>query len=674
VPPPVAPWHRRIRDSFHDYFYGESPTVTVALVPMCFLSMVLFTRHPFRTNFIFDEQEALLANPYVRSVADPTSPIRWLDAFKRDFWGLLPSRTIGSYRPLPNLVWRALWGLGAREASPFLHHWVNVLLHGLNGALLVVLVATWTRNRTMGWLAGAFFVTCAVVTEAVSGVVGIADVMGALGALLALWALSLPFWAMPFFVFAGVLFGLYSKESGLSAVPLVPLAALLTAQVVHPQRPWRWFRATLALIASAGAFVLYVELRRRMFPAQLPAEISVAAVADKPPLARAFAALLRWYAQPTLPRDPLNNPLVDVAAPYRIAGALEMYAKGLVQVFYPKTLSADYSAQQEVAPTTLRSLHAIGGALAMALPFVVAPWLAIRAYRERDRSRASQSPEPTGSLPETTDLRPRPSFTSHDAFPLSNVRTPEPQVDVRPVVAFALLWVVLAFFPVSNIPVLLPTIRAERFWYLPAIGTSILLAVLFGRAFDWSRPKRLRVLVLLPLLALVGFHGYAARRHANDYSDDLSFWRATRNAAPNSAKAHLNYSVMVGARGNLEERLAANVRALELAPKWPMAHVYYGDTLCRLKRPAEAWPHYVRGFELAPNETNLIALGLQCLWDEKMLREGGELREPLQALVVAHPDTWLAHIGKNVLESGEAQNGVAPKYRPRGYNEGPKKE
>ena len=84
--------------ALREYFLGEDPTLLTALVPTCFLSMVLYTRHP-ATNFIFDEQEALLANPYVRAVADPATKIRWLDAFTRDFWGLPPDRTIGSYRP-----------------------------------------------------------------------------------------------------------------------------------------------------------------------------------------------------------------------------------------------------------------------------------------------------------------------------------------------------------------------------------------------------------------------------------------------------------------------------------------------------------------------------------------------------------------------------------------------
>ena len=236
--PPRAPFIRTFGQWVRDYFLADEPSFGLALVPFCFLSMVLFTRHP-NTNFIFDEQEALLANPYVRSIADAQPKFRWVDAFYRDFWGLGPERSIGSYRPIPDLVWRALWGLGAREQTPFLHHWVNVLLHGVNGALVCVLAFQLTKRRGAAWLAGACFTASALLTEAVSGVVGISDVLGATGALVALIALA---WRLPWMVigvFLATMFGLYSKETALCCVPLVPLTALLTAQIAHPHRPRR---------------------------------------------------------------------------------------------------------------------------------------------------------------------------------------------------------------------------------------------------------------------------------------------------------------------------------------------------------------------------------------------------------------------------------------------------
>jgi tetratricopeptide (TPR) repeat protein len=200
------------------------------------------------------------------------------------------------------------------------------------------------------------------------------------------------------------------------------------------------------------------------------------------------------------------------------------------------------------------------------------------------------------------------------------------------------------------------------------IGAALVLAVCFARLRGWL-PAKWRPLAVIVVFAFFAFQAVRARQHAFDYNSDLDFWQATRRAAPNSAKAHLNYSVMVGARSRLEERLQISRRALELAPRWPMAHVYLADTLCRLKKVNEAWPHYKRGFTLAPNDPNLIALGLQCLWDEKAI---SSRRDELLALADAHHGSWLAYLASDIVHHGAKHGGVEKKYRPRGYDEGPK--
>jgi hypothetical protein len=642
---PLPPLPRRtVWSVLHDYFLGEEPSLLTALVPTCFLSMALYTRSP-ATNFIFDEQEALLANPYVRAAGDPTSKIRWLDAFRRDFWGLPPERTIGSYRPIPDMVWRALWKIGAREQSAFPHDYVNVLLHGLNGALVVLLVTKWTRDRLTGWLAGLLFVATAVTTEAVSGVVGIADVLGGTGALLALLALGLRLPWMPLALLGATMLGLYSKESALCIVAMAPVAALLTSQITHPEKPMRWGRALIAAVATGAGFVFYVEMRRRWFPVATPADLTAEAHAHDPFTRRAFAAALRWYAQPMLPHDPLNNPLIEATPPQRVAGALRVYARGLGQVVFPRTLSGDYSAPQEPIPDRLVFPESVFGAAAMILPLLACPVLAFVAwYRGRKQD--------TDRSPDSTSLR----------------------VDILPVMAFAMTWIVVSYIPVSNIPVVLPTVRAERFWYFPAVGSAILLAVLFAKIVRDRRKPAFRALGIATLALYVGFQCFAARRHAFDYTNDLVFWDATRKAVPRSAKAHLNYSVMLGARGDLPKRLESNTTALALAPHWPMASVYMGDTLCRMHRAPEAVPHYLRGFALGPNEMSLIALGLQCLWDENQLADDATIRGELQDAADKYPGSWLKYLVDDTLTNGAEYKGVNPKYRPRGYNEGPKKD
>lgn len=736
--PPLAD---RALARIKSYFLDHDPSFWSALAPLILLSIVLFTRSP-ATNYIFDEQEALLANPYVNA----TGGLRYIDAILRDFWGLPPDRSVGSYRPLPNLVWRAFWGV---SKHPFLHHFYNVLLHAANGALVTWLAFRWTRRRGLSYLAGFVFVACAVLTEAVSGIVGIADVLGGLGALGALAALSLPAWGMPFGVFAGVLFGLFSKESALVCVPLVPVAALAVAPLTHPERPARVQRALLALIGAAAAFVLYVELRRRWFPSPTPQELTEPLAEGASLLQRAARAFLLWFHQAPLPKDPLNNPLAEATPPFRVAGALRVYWRGLVQVVFPHTLSGDYSYPQEPIPDRLFFFGSVAGASMMVLPPLGALALWLSALSRERRARAAmadlealgqdrEQPEGEGwssarvakalagtalvmialglsgleimlftrtgrgVLPDwPLPLKPLP-FLAPLALGLGFLveatgrrPSPDPGRGPRPLgyagaitAAVGLVWIVVSFFPHSNIPVVLPTVRAERFWYFPAIGSSLVIAVAFaaadqalarGAARDldslagwapggWRGLARLWAMPALFAL-FFGFQCAQAYRHAMDYRNDLDFWDATRKAVPNSAKAHLNYSVMKGARSDLGARLESSKKAVELAPEWPMAHVYTGDTLCRMQKADEAWPYYRHGFELGPNELSLIALALQCLHDEKRLKT---YEDELRSLSEKHPGTWLAYLAIDTLDNEEKNNGVDPKYRPRGYNEGPK--
>lgn len=609
--------------SLRDYFAEQEPTFWPAFTPALVVSALLFVRSPL-SNYIFDEQEALLANPYVNG-----NGTAFWDALRRDFWGLPPERSIGSYRPIPNLVWRALWRV---SQLPFLHHWVNVVGHAVNGALVASLSLTLTRDRSLSWLAGGCFVACAVLTEAVSGVVGIADVLGGLGVLTAIAALRLPMWAMPGGVFLGLSFGLFSKESAIVGVPLIGWAALVSAPAFH-EKPRRLLRALMAVVAACAALFVYTEVRRHFFPVSVAHELAAPLPRDTPWLEQSLQQFLRWFRQPQLPNDLINNPLVTAEPAHRIAGALRVYARGLGQLLFPWKLSGDYSFPQEPVPTKLLFSGSIAGAfLLVALPVLgLCSWVysLIRERRWGD-----------GSAPALGRLR---------------------------AVAFGAMWLPVAYFPHSNIAVLLPTVRAERFWYLPAFGSALLLAVVLQQCLAKCRP---RVGVTL-VSAFFAVQMLQARSHACDYSDDLTFWRSTRRAVPNSAKAHLNYSVMVGARGDLQERLQANRRALELAPEWAMAHVYYGDTLCRMRQPEKGWPHYKKGFELSPNDPNLIALGLQCLWDQHAI----EAREAeLLALSQRHPGSWLAFLATDIAYYGKEHGGVQKKYRPRSYDEGPKTE
>jgi hypothetical protein len=639
----IARAARKLLSAARNYFEQQDPRFSIALPPALLVAIVLYVRSPL-SNYIFDEQEALLANPYVNSTDLP-----FWSAFKRDFWGLPPERSIGSYRPIPNLIWRLLWHV---SHQPFIHHWVNVVGHAINAALLAAFVLAVSGRSKLSWLSGGVFLTAAVLTEAVSGVVGIADVLGGMGVLLALHALRWPIWGMPFGVLFAVSFGLFSKESAIVAVPLVAIAAFTTAPLLHPRWPLRALRSLLALGALVGALVAYTELRRRWYPVALPEALAAPLPPGTPLPQQLLRRFLVWFHQPSLPRDPINNPLVDAPLPLRIAAALRVYASGLGQVLFPWTLSGDYSFRAEPLPAKRVFFGSVLGAVLMVGPLLIGAVALIHNMWCSWRLRRADASE--------RRLRLAPGA----------------------LLATGLLWFPIAYFPHSNIPVVLPTVRAERFWYLPVVGTSLVLGLIAARVLS-SRRERLGAAVLG---AFFGVQAFQARSHALDYMDDLSFWDATRRAVPLSAKAQLNYSVMLGARGQLRERLHYNQIARDLAPDWAMAHIYYGDTLCRLAsvpeppspkpdaderraRAERAMPHYMKGFSLAPNDPNLIALALQCMWEEKIMLPH---RDELSALSEQHPGSWLSFLVGDMLENGERNGGVAKKYRPRSYDEGPK--
>ena len=562
-------------------------------------ALLLFARSP-GTGFVYDEQEALLASPYLKG------ELPWLDAFRLDFWGLSAERTIGSYRPLPNLLWRPLaWTL--RWQTPFFLQLLGPVLHGSTAFLFYLFLRRHLRG-TAPVVGAGFLLTLGITTEAVVSVVGQADLLVGLWTVLGLLALDLRWGLRELAIFGVGLLGLLSKETMLSALPLFCLAPFLLPRS-EEGRLARTGRALSALAMSAASVLVLVLVRRAFF---LHGAVPVAPELTVP--SSWLHTLVRLFEQPRLPVDPQNNPLLTALPALRVPTALDIYAESFGQMILPTHLTADYSYPRELPRGW--TLGAVLGALCLLVP------LGLGAVRLLQSLRSGGSPQ-AGLL------------------------------------TLGLLWTPLTYLPVSNLFVLLPTIRAERLLYLPAMGLCVLVAALWPRVEHqrWAR---------VGLAVVVAISAVQARAHALDYESDVAFWRATANGNPGSAKAHLNLGVMLGARGDAAGRIAATRRSVELAPKWPMAHVYLGDALCRAGRAGEGIPHYVRGFELEPDHKETAALALQCLW------QAGEFehaRPELQRAAAADPNGWLGFLLREVSLHGAENEGVPKAYRPRGYNE-----
>jgi hypothetical protein len=644
VPANVRAWFAKLPAMVRDWL--TEPDFSIYFVVFMLAAAAFFLRQPSGVGggFVFDEQEAILANPYVRGHQP------WFDAFKRDFWGLLPDRSIGSYRPIPNFLWRALWrlqewrskGTGSAINTPFV--WFNIVFHATNAALLATIVRGVLKRVGVAWLVGGIFCVCAILVEAVSGIVGIADVLGGLSILLAIAALSLTPALVGPAVFAATLFGMLSKESAVVNVGLVPLAALIFGRAFARDQNQRWWlNAVTSFIGASLALGVYFWIRHKYFHIDYtpdPEKLNAGLVSKLSEKARVF------IGAPNLPVDPFNNPLADPNATWgqRVGGALRVYLRGLGQILVPNRLSPDYSMPQEPLPKGLIFPESVLGAIFLAGPPLVGLWLVREAHRA---TRTELFMEKGDDYRETERVAKR-EVSAFDAE--------------RGLLGYALIAWPAAFFPISNIPKALPTVRAERFWYTPALATSIAIAILLL----YLAKKRWTIAAVLGTVFLF-FQSVQTRRHANDFRDDLHFWKSAAEAVPNSAKAHLNYSVMLGARAPeiwkwtttqaQEARLIENIRATELAPKWDMAFIYVGDTLCQLNRMDEAWEWYKKGFRIGSNNSGLVALALQCMSDHQALL--GKEKDALALLdEPGMPGTWVNYLVRDTLEREKKCRGV----------------
>jgi tetratricopeptide (TPR) repeat protein len=140
---------------------------------------------------------------------------------------------------------------------------------------------------------------------------------------------------------------------------------------------------------------------------------------------------------------------------------------------------------------------------------------------------------------------------------------------------FFLAFFFVALAPTSNLAILIGSIMAERFVYLPSIGLAgcVVAAICtLGRQVSPQRLFTMRTAwIALGLLCLA----CAARTYARnfDWLDDRSLWTSAVNVCPGSAKAHYNLgNVAMELPGGLPDAIAQYEAALRIYPEYALAH------------------------------------------------------------------------------------------------------
>jgi tetratricopeptide (TPR) repeat protein len=176
----------------------------------------------------------------------------------------------------------------------------------------------------------------------------------------------------------------------------------------------------------------------------------------------------------------------------------------------------------------------------------------------------------------------------------------------RKALFFCLAFFFVALAPTSNLVVLIGSIMAERFAYLPSIGLAgCVVAAIYGIGSQLAAGKRLpfarSAWIGLGLACLA----CGARTYARnfDWRDDYSLWSSAVSVCPESAKARQNLGVALSQMpGRLPDAIAQYEAALRIDPDYAEAHLNLGSALSQTPgRLPDAIAHYETALRITPS-------------------------------------------------------------------------
>ncbi len=473
-------------------------------------------------DFTYDDKSIVRDNGRIES------PSRAGEIFTTHYFG--GSMATGTnYRPGLLLSFALQrWVHGGR---PFWFHAVNVALH----AGVTLLLAAWLLRlrfpRGAVLAAAALFAVVPIHVEAVTSIVGRGETLAAFLVLLSavLWLRTTEGERLERRAYAGTLaaflLAVFVKESAVVLPGMVVLGELFRDG--RGDGLWRKLRGALAVrgLAFAGLLVpvaLLFLVRRVVLGGYLIS--GQASIFD------------------------LENPLVPMKAPVRMANALLLLARYAAKTFWPTHLSADHSAY---------ALPLVSGAFDVRVGVALAGLAAL-------------------VLAALALLRSRPLF------------------------GFGLLFFLGTSLPGSNLLFPIGTIYAERLAYLPSAGLLAAATALFvPTAFAVPRhgPLRWRESLLLAALA-AGSAATVARNRV--WRNDSVLFADTVRHSPLSAKAHYNWAYQLSQEKRVDEAREQLLEAVRIFPRHYEAWGFLGKIAWDAGKLDDAIGYYRRSTEIFP--------------------------------------------------------------------------
>jgi protein O-mannosyl-transferase len=221
-------------------------------------------------------------------------------------------------------------------------------------------------------------------------------------------------------------------------------------------------------------------------------------------------------------------------------------------------------------------------------------------------------------------------------------------------VCFGFVWFFVTLAPVLNVRWMPAIVFSERYLYLPSVGFCWVAAWLAVRVWEAATRARLRLRPALVAAACGLGLLLAARIVARNpnWKDDLTFYRRTLAASPDSAIVRNNLGLCYAEQGNLKAAGEQWNAALKLMPNAPFVLNNLGFLNRMLKRYREAAVFYERSLAISPRDQPAHT-GLGEVYQSLGMRQQAE-SELLQAVALAPLDVEArVHLGQLYCDEGQ---------------------
>jgi protein O-mannosyl-transferase len=475
----------------------------------------------------------------------------------------------GRYRPFTLVMFAIEYQIFGK--SPFVGHFINVILFGLTCVLLYFLLlkllnyrrsvdseqgienSLWLNPALVAFMAAVLFAAHPIHTEAVANIKGRDEIMTLLGSLAAVWFSLKAFETddIKNYIWAGILFfiGLLSKENAITFV------------VITPMIYWFFVKTDIETIFKqtipfAAAAILFIILRGSVIGNQFGGE------------------QLELLNNPFLKLE--GNNYVPFSFAEKSATIIYTLGKYIQLLVVPHPLTHDYYPRH-IGMMSFGDWQVL---LSVAL-YVGLLVLILRGLKNRS------------------------------------------------LISFGSAFFLLTLSIVSNIVFPVGTNMAERFMFMPSLGFCLILAVLLAKLGDKGQELAISRSGLGVFLGIVILFGLKTVTRNPAWQDNYTIFTTDIETSPNSAKLQTsvggetiehfkNSTNEVEKKAKITEAIGHLQTALEIHPPFKNPYLLMGNGYFYLQDFDKAIANYNKALELDPNfkdvKTNLALV----------YREGGK--------------------------------------------------